>query len=209
MKIDTDSIIKEYEANSQVYKKLAEMVHYELSKRIKGIKTHSISFRIKEVSSLLDKVRRKNIEKPFEQIHDLVGFRIVCLFLSDLEEIKKIICKEFEVFEKDDKVNDIELNIFGYMSLHLKAKLKSSFESPYGEDIKKIPFEIQIRTIAQDAWASISHYLDYKKESVIPNQLKRDFHALCGLFYVADTHFSFIRNKQLSGFITKTNGQWR
>jgi len=203
MKIDTDLIIKEYEANLQIYKNLAESVHYELSKRIKGIKTHSISFRIKEVSSLLDKVRRKNIEKPFEQIHDLVGFRIVCLFLSDLEEINKIICKEFEVFEKDDKVNDIELNIFGYMSLHLKAKLKSSFESPCGEDIKKIPFEIQVRTIAQDAWASISHYLDYKKKSVIPNQLKRDFHALSGLFYVADTHFAFIRKEQLTSFLEK------
>jgi putative GTP pyrophosphokinase len=99
----------------------------------------------------------------------------------------------------------MEVNIFGYMSLHLKAKLKSSFESHFGEEIKQIPFEIQVRTIAQDAWASISHYLDYKKESVIPNELKRDFHALSGLFYVADTHFSFIRNEQLSGVLTKTN----
>lgn len=200
MKIDTDLIVKEYEANLHIYKNLAELVHYALAKKIKGIKTHSIGHRIKDIGSLLDKVRRKNIEKPFEQIHDLVGFRIVCLFLSDLEEIQEIICKEFEVFDEDDKVNDTELNIFGYMSLHLKANLKPSFESPYGEEIKNIPFEIQVRTIAQDAWASISHYFDYKKKSVIPDQLKRDFHALSGLFYVADTHFSFIREEQLKSF---------
>lgn len=203
MKIDTDSIIKKYKANFDIYKNLVELVHYALAKKINGIKIHSIVYRIKNISSLLDKVRRKNIEKPFEQIHDMVGFRIVCLFLSDLEEIKKIIRKEFEVFDEDDKVNDTELNIFGYMSLHLKANLKPSFESPYGEEIKNISFEIQVRTIAQDAWASISHHLDYKKKSVIPDQLKRDFHALSGLFYVADTHFSFIREEQLKSFFEK------
>ena len=203
MKIDTDSIIKKYKSNLDIYKNLVELVHYALAKKINGIKIHSIVYRIKNISSLLDKVRRKNIEKPFEQIHDLVGFRIVCLFLSDLEEIKKIIRKEFEVFDEDDKVNDTELNIFGYMSLHLKANLKPPFESPYGEKIKNISFEIQVRTIAQDAWASISHHLDYKKKSVIPDQLKRDFHALSGLFYVADTHFSFIREEQLKSFFEK------
>ena len=130
-----------------------------------------------------------------------MGFRVVCLFLSDLKEIEQIICQEFEVFEKDDKVNDTELNIFGYMSLHLKAY--SHFSA---DDVSKMSFEIQVRTIAQDAWASISHYLDYKKESAIPKQLKRDFHALSGLFYVADTHFSLLQKEQNQFFFGK-NGK--
>lgn len=207
MKISSEAIIKQYEANLPAYKKLAESVQYELVKKIKGIKTHSICHRIKEVGSLLDKVRRKRIEKPFEQTHDLVGFRVVCLFLSDLEEIGKIIRNEFEVFDEDDKINDAELNIFGYMSLHLKANLKRSMVSKYGNDIKNIPFEIQIRTIAQDAWASISHYLDYKKKNEIPDELKRDFHALSGLFYVADTHFSIIREEQSESFWRKISNK--
>jgi len=40
-----------------------------------------------------------------------------------------------------------------------------------------------------DAWANISHYLSYKADTDIPKDLKRDFNALSGLFYVADTHF--------------------
>lgn len=164
-------------------------------KSVKNIKTHTINCRIKEVSSILDKVRRKNLDNPFKQIHDIVGFRVVCLFLADLEEIGNIIRSKFDVFEEDDKINDKEINIFGYMSLHMKAKLKNPTELDLGDEVKKIPFEIQVRTIAQDAWASISHYLDYKKKSVIPEHLKRDFHALSGLFYVADTHFSFIRQE--------------
>jgi len=89
------------------------------------------------------------------------------------------------------------------MSLYLKAKLKTTDITLLGEEIKKIPFEIQVRTIAQDAWAAISHYLDYKKKSVIPDQLKRDFHALSGLFYVADTHFLFIRREQIRASFMK------
>lgn len=205
MKIDTPSIVKQYEENRKTYENLAESVRYLLSEHItaRGIKIHSISDRIKEIGSLIDKIRRKRIENPFDQIHDLVGFRVVCLFLIDLEAIREVIEEEFEVFEKDDKVNETELDIFGYMSLHLKAKLKSSFESPFGENIKKIAFEIQVRTIAQDAWASISHYLDYKKDGAIPRLLKRDFYALSGLFYVADTHFSFIRQKQSTQFFNE------
>ena len=205
MKIDTNCIIRQYNANLKEYKKIEDSVYYTLVKAIRkhGIKIHSVDHRIKEISSLLDKARRKKIENPLEYLHDLVGFRVVCLFLPDLEEIGKIIHEEFEVFEKDDKVNDTELNIFGYMSLHLKAYIKPSSEITATNKIQKIPFEIQVRTIAQDAWASISHYLDYKKKSVIPEQFKRDFHALSGLFYVADTHFSLLRQEQSKYFFGK------
>lgn len=199
MEIDTELIIKQYDANQQNYKRLENTVQSLLVKLINkhGIKTHSITPRIKEIGSFFDKIRRKQIEKPFEQIHDLVEFRVVCLFLSDLDEIGRIIRKEFDVFEEDDKINDTETTIFGYMSLHLKARVKSTSELS-SEEINKIPFEIQVRTIAQDAWASISHYLDYKKTTIVPKQLKRDFHALSGLFYVADTHFSFLKQAQSS-----------
>jgi len=47
------------------------------------------------------------------------------------------------------------------------------------------------------AWATISHYLDYKSPQAIPSELRKDFHALCGLFYVADSHFElFFRSSQ-------------
>ncbi len=198
MEIDTERIFQQYNANLQNYEKLVKVVLSLLIKSIKkhGVKTHSITPRIKEIASFLDKIRRKNIEKPFEQVHDLVGFRVVCLFLSDIDEIGEIIREEFDVFEEDDKINATEANIFGYMDIQLKAYLKSANEPDSSEKISKIPFEIQVRTIAQDAWASISHYLDYKKPSTIPKQLKRDFHALSGLFYVADTHFLFLKQEQ-------------
>lgn len=35
----------------------------------------------------------------------------------------------------------------------------------------------------------MSHYLEYKSETDVPSDLRRDFYALSGLFYVADKHF--------------------
>jgi hypothetical protein len=48
---------------------------------------------------------------------------------------------------------------------------------------------VQCKTVLQDAWANVSHYLAYKGEASIPVHLRRDFYALAGLFYVADRHF--------------------
>ena len=56
-----------------------------------------------------------------------------------------------------------------------------------------IKFEIQCRTILQNAWASVSHRLAYKGEASIPEALRKDFHALAGLFYVADKHFELLK----------------
>jgi putative GTP pyrophosphokinase len=39
------------------------------------------------------------------------------------------------------------------------------------------------------AWAAVSHYLDYKGEWDVPEELKRALNALGGLFYVADNEF--------------------
>lgn len=71
------------------------------------------------------------------------------------------------------------------------------YKGPRYNNIKNIVFEIQIRTISMDACANISHYLDYKSDTEIPKDLKKDFFALSGLFYVADTHFEmFYKNKK-------------
>jgi putative GTP pyrophosphokinase len=45
----------------------------------------------------------------------------------------------------------------------------------------------------------VSHHLNYKSEFGVPAELKRDFHALSGLFHVADTHFEMFAT-QVSDF---------
>ncbi len=194
----------EYNGRKELFNQLIDTAKVIISQEIQNhkIKYHSLIHRIKPFDSFVEKIQRKEVKEPFQEIMDVVGLRIVCLFQSDVKDIGAIVEKSFEILEEDDKINSINVNIFGYMSLHYKAKLKDI--QPDYKDIKDIPFEIQIRTIAQDAWASISHYLDYKNETEIPIQLKRDFHALSGLFYVADTHFEILRQEVTKHYLSKS-----
>jgi putative GTP pyrophosphokinase len=75
------------------------------------------------------------------------------------------------------------------MSVHFIAKIKPNFSGPRYDGLVGVPLEIQVRTIAMDAWATISHYLSYKSAIDVPSEMRRDFFALSGLFYVADSHF--------------------
>ena len=46
-----------------------------------------------------------------------------------------------------------------------------------------------------DAWANVSHHLDYKSDRDVPAELRKDFYALSGLFYVADRHFEMFHSQ--------------
>jgi hypothetical protein len=54
------------------------------------------------------------------------------------------------------------------------------------------PFEVQIRSLIQDAWSVLDHEIKYKKS--IPNELKRRINVLSALFELADREFKEIRN---------------
>ena len=185
---------EEYEKRYAFLEQLKEVVEH-ISRRVlsrKKINYHIVLGRVKDFDSFQDKILRKGFSDPFNDVKDLVGVRVVCLFRPEVEEVANIIKDTFTILEEDNQMEGTSPDNFGYMAFHLKAKLKDSQVDTSHEEIKNVPFEVQIRTIAQDAWAAISHYLDYKKESDIPARLKRDFHALSGLFYVADVHFSML-----------------
>src|SRR5882724_7674996 len=96
------------------------------------------------------------------------------------------------------------MSSFGYFSVHFICKIRANYIGPRYDGLKDQNFEIQVRTISMDAWANISHYLDYKSDTDIPKDLKKDFFALSGLFYVADTHFEmFFKNKKEQAKKTK------
>jgi ppGpp synthetase/RelA/SpoT-type nucleotidyltranferase len=75
-----------------------------------------------------------------------------------------------------------------YQSVHFVGRIHPSRSGPRYDSIKGQRFEIQVRTILMDAWANVSNYLDYKSDRSIPSELRRDFFALSGLFYVAEQH---------------------
>lgn len=199
--MDVEKLKVHYDKLSIKLEKLRQEVIYILSEGIKreSIPIHIVDSRIKSFDSLVEKTKRLDLKSPFDEINDLCGARIICLFLSDLGQLEKVVKSSFDVLKTDDKVDSKPEEQFGYLSIHYLCKLPKSFAGPRYDDLKDLSFEIQIRTIAMHAWATISHYLDYKSPQAIPSELRKDFQALSGLFYVADSHFElFFRSSSKS-----------
>jgi putative GTP pyrophosphokinase len=194
--ISEDALRRGYQEILPRLTRLREESEWELHNALQpsGIKLHSLSARVKTEESFVEKAGRKAYANPWDEVEDLVGLRAVCLFRSDLTRLEEIVRGRFEVFREEDTVEGGSVDSFGYMSVHMNARIHPDRAGPRYSGIMDLPFEIQLRTIVMDAWANVSHYLDYKGESSIPPELRRDFLALSGLFYVADQHFElFVR----------------
>ncbi|QVI30120.1 hypothetical protein MN2019_12970 [Mycolicibacterium neoaurum] len=183
--------LQQYDENEPRYDALEKEVKFALSKAIDsaGLKVHSIVGRVKEAETFLEKIVRKGYTAPFEQMVDLVGVRIVCLFIDDLNAVDDIIRGCFRVLKREDKGRGADPESWSYQSIHYDCTLAASDSGPRYDEIKGITFEIQVRTILQDAWATVEHYLAYKGLTTVPDALKRDFSALAGLFHIADDQF--------------------
>lgn len=191
----SDIAIEWFDSTRPIFARLEIEVNFIIERSIEdaALKIHSVSSRVKERNSFIKKIERKSYAHPQNEIEDCVGFRIVCLFLADLKRLDDLVHKSFKVLRSENKAEGStdDASEFGYMSHHYICSLPEGYSGPRYDDLKEIVFEIQCRTILMDAWANVSHHLDYKGEASIPSHLKRDFHALSGLFYVADKHFQF------------------
>ena len=155
-----------------------------------------VSSRIKDPESFRKKIANKRYADPLSRTRDLLGIRIVCLYPSVLEDIDKVIRETFTVVHHEDKGKGSEPELWSYSSVHYDCKIPDSWNGKRYDNVKDLVFEIQVRTILQDAWATVEHQLGYNNdEKQIPDELKREFSALAGLFHVADQRFQFIADK--------------
>lgn len=164
-----------------------------------GIEVHSIKGRIKNREEAISKFQRKyretleKKEQPYEikdYISDLIGIRIVILYETEIEKVGELLKREFSVIGVTDKTQVIENgnNTFGYKGLHLDLSF-SDLRCQMREyrQFSDLKFEVQIRTIIQDAWSVLDHKIKYKK--TIPKYLERRINSLAALFEIADREF--------------------
>ena len=130
--------------------------------------------RIKSLDSAINKLIKRNYEVNFENlvnhIHDIVGIRIVCSFLSDVYEIANRIqnSKQFKIENINDYIKEPKPS--GYTSYHINVLIPVNLYA----STEYIEAEIQIRTIAMDCWSSLDHKLRYKLPENIPEEIKTE-----------------------------------
>ncbi|HFB67083.1 MAG TPA: (p)ppGpp synthetase, partial [Aeromonadales bacterium] len=169
--------------------------------------TPRVTFRVKDREECINKFSRK-YRKSLEEssteyeikdhITDIIGIRVICLYETDIELIREVLTKCFDVIEITDKTEAIESkdDVFGYKGLHLDLKLNGERSVlPEYSRISNLQFEAQIRTIVQDAWSVLDHKIKYKRN--IPHPLKRRINRMAALFELADQEFVNIKSETI------------
>ena len=163
-----------------------------ISKKETGFKLyeHFIS-RIKESDSMREKCRRKNLpetsQSALKEIRDSIGIRIVCGFVDDIYKTIDVIkdIPGVSIYNEKDYILNAKPN--GYRSYHLILEIETEFPDVLGNERGTYFVEVQLRTIAQDSWASLEHQMKYKHDiknlEMITRELKRcaDELASCDL----------------------------
>lgn len=169
------------------------------------LSSSTVTSRVKGRKECIKKFSRKyqvQLEKENKEyeikdyVTDLIGVRIICPYEKNIQEIGKILIDNMCLIDSTDKSQIIEKteNAFGYKGLHLDLKLDETREvMPEYSIYKDIIFEVQIRTIIQDAWSVLDHKIKYKKS--IPHGLKRRINGLAALFETADREFYSIHEE--------------
>lgn len=148
-------------------------------------------YRIKGDESMRQKCQRKGLPETaisaLWDIHDAIGFRIVCRFIDDVyENIRRLrALSQCTIIEEKDYIRQTKPN--GYRSYHIILAVTVPFSDVKGNNPGTYFVEVQLRTIAMDTWASLEHEMKYKKNirhsELISRELKRcaDELASCDL----------------------------
>ena len=138
----------------------------------------SIKSRVKSLESIIEKLNRKNL--PFtmeaieENIHDIAGLRVIVNFPEDVYKIRDGLLKQDDVIllKEKDYIKNPKKN--GYRSLHLIIQTPIFLST--GKKMMEV--EVQIRTIAQNFWASLEHQVYYKNDIESKDKIKAELKNL-------------------------------
>jgi putative GTP pyrophosphokinase len=201
---EVENFYKFYSENVKIFEQAAEYYRSLINSLISDdCEIQSISYRVKEKEECVNKFKGKYLQKieekaqPYEvkeYITDIIGIRVICLYESEIQKIRTILEENFQVIEVTDKIKTLDStdNQFGYKSLHIDLRLNDIRKKlPEFKKFSDLRFEVQIRTIIQDAWSVLDHKIKYKKS--IPADLKRRINRLAALFEIADDEFYNIK----------------
>ena len=179
--IDMSILFDKYNEAFVVIKDRFDLLYKEFAVLGENNPIEFIKYRIKKPDSIAMKLVKKSLPFTTENIergvNDIIGVRIVCSFLSDLETLKEVIrgmekAGELTIINEKDYVNNPKNS--GYSSYHMIVKIPVMIR----DEVIDIKTEIQIRTIAMDMSASMEHKLMYKKEktnSIYADYLNENF----------------------------------
>lgn len=213
-----EAILILYLKEKEKYKKLAEHILRLFWDDPSSPKEclHTITYRIKDKERLIEKIDKENKQggtdvlpithKNFQKrIGDLLGIRLVCLRLSDIqkveaylgfladEKILKFIKKPVQkrsfilpINPGDALPEGLDLRYSGYSSIHYQVMLGKN--SGADDELRQLQVEFQLRTILEEAWGEIDHkyrYVHSRSGNELPDYIHAGFYNLSAYLQAA------------------------
>ena len=213
-----ESILISFLNEKEKYKKLAEYLVHLIRDDPSSPKEslHTIIYRIKDELRLVEKIDKQNKEietgdppitdKNYRtKIGDLLGVRIICLRLSDIERVEEYLglLSEENILrflkgpdqkrsfilpiDPGESIPDgIDLTYSGYSSIHYQIALGENSDAPSG--LEDLQVEFQLRTILEEAWGEIDHkyrYVFSRRGLALPRYIHEGFYNFSAYLQVA------------------------
>lgn len=180
------AVFDAYRARESDY--LAACAEYE--RRIRaaltaaGIKPAMVTSRAKDAIELYKKQRRKLYDNFWETCPDVLGVRVVVSVADDKVAAQQALeaSDVLDAFNHEDQNEDADPDVLAYAGLHVHVRA----DDLLGVDGRPMRCEVQIRTLAEHAWAETEHRYIYKKSDGIPKSMRRIFRRLLVLVELFD-----------------------
>ena len=194
MKVSLDDLEREYHS----LRVIAERFLASLTDQIEHMLLNNgvalgvpVEYRVKSWESICQKIERRNLQPDnIKELNDLIGLRLMLLFMRDVKKTNELITQTFNVVEQEDTIQRLREDQFGYQSFHVIVKMPQEWlRVPSLRDFAAFRAEIQIRTLSQHIWAAASHVLQYKHKASVPQPVRRSIHRVSALLETVDLEF--------------------
>jgi ppGpp synthetase/RelA/SpoT-type nucleotidyltranferase len=198
-----DELLGEYRSRHlHILKPLAEKLTAHLVDNLKDLeRIDRISARAKSPDRFLAKALKARedggakYERPFEQIQDLVGARVIVFYKQDVDVVTEVILRYYQPIEQKELIPERESE-FGYFGTHLiLAFPEDLFEDDADRDRSPLFFELQIKTLFQHAWSEAEHDLAYKPSADLTKLQKRLVALSAAQAWGADLQFAQLHSE--------------
>ena len=182
--------MREYRDNLPWFEESSRKVYQLLKETMDkaGLLTAALEYRVKAEDSLAGKLELKGGKyHSLKDITDIIGLRVITFYIDDVDKVASAVERVFEVDWENsvDKRKALEIDSFGYLSLHYVCRIPGS----------EYKMEIQMRTVLQHAWANMNHETGYKSGVEVPPRYLRNLSRLAGMLELVDDEFSRIRTE--------------
>jgi ppGpp synthetase/RelA/SpoT-type nucleotidyltranferase len=179
-----------------LYQELAEALESLLRE---GLRSRAVPAKLDHRAKDVDSYVKKYLRNPKYQtgeriIQDKAGVRVVIPYESDASAVESAIQAICFIDDREIKLEDLGPDRLGYLGVHYIVRMRQGqLDGSREKVLRDLQAEIQVHSMAQSAWAEVSHDLLYKAPVEVPDEHKRMINRLVALVELFDVEVARCR----------------